>query len=181
MKHRTWLVIAFALGVLLPHEIPVPTWRLLVLPQLLTRPIEAAVASPRMYSLSVATHIYDPLDSTLYYWGGANFNPQASEGRQKIILSHNGRIVAGTVLETNLFLSASNESTSLILRKNATTDTTVHATFKHDATATFTLSGFPISFVTGDGFEFKLTTPAFATNPQQSIYVANLLFEADSR
>ena len=60
----------------------------------------------------------------------------------------------------------SSENSTLYIRVNDTTDTTITSTLKMDATSvTFNNTGLSISLSAGDYISFKLTTPTWAPNP----------------
>lgn len=116
--------------------------------------------------LQQASNFFDPADSTTYYSG--NFpalQPSTAETIQRIYIPR-----AGTITRVDLFMLTlgvgSNETSTISLRKNATSDTTLSATIDNSSVANVVnATGLSISVSAGDYIEIKWVTPAWATNP----------------
>ena len=132
------------------------------------------------YALNVRTTAGNPADSSTYYppHGGSPINATATLAAAKIFLP-----VAGTIntVYGAFFMSGaspSNENSTLYIRKNNTTDTTITSTFKiQNATNTFSSTNLGISVSAGDYVTLKWTTPAWTTNPLNVIVCYTILVQ----
>ena len=80
-------------------------------------------------------------------------------------------IVAGT-------LAAGDESTTISIRINNTTDSTLSAAVKYTAAAqTLMITGLNVAVGTADDFQLKVVTPNFATNPTTCLTACTLFFQ----
>ena len=111
-------------------------------------------------------------DSVIYYF--SNMNGLAATGTQsfsKFGFDKNKKIT-NVVLSCSQNVNYSNESVSLYLRKNATTDSTITTSLDLSTVGLNTSKVFyytvNIDVTTGDDYEFKIVTPAFATNGTNS-------------
>lgn len=111
-------------------------------------------------------------DSITYYF--SNMNGLAATGTQsfsKFGFDKNKKIT-NVVLSCSQNVNYSNESVSLYLRKNATTDSTITTSLDLSTVGLNTSKVFyytvNIDVTTGDDYEFKIVTPAFATNGTNS-------------
>ena len=74
---------------------------------------------------------------------------------------------------------ASNETGTLVIRKNATSDTTVSTGVKFDATTNVVSNtALNISLAAGDYIEGKFTAPTYATNPTGAYFGLIIEIEA---
>jgi hypothetical protein len=111
-------------------------------------------------------------DSVTYYF--SNMNGLAATGTQSFSKFgfHANRKITNVVLTCSQNVNYSNESVSLYLRKNATTDSTITTSLDLSTVGLNTSKVFyytvDIDVTTGDDYEFKITTPAFATNGTNS-------------
>ena len=111
-------------------------------------------------------------DSVTYYF--SNMNGLAASGTQSISKFgfHANRKITNVVLSCSQNANYSNESVSLYLRKNATTDSTITTSLDLSTVGLNTSKVFyytvDIDVTTGDDYEFKIVTPAFATNGTNS-------------
>lgn len=112
----------------------------------------------------------NPADSTTYYFGAFHSTAlTTSEGFNKIYIQR-----AGIITQARWFATtpggASTENSTLYIRLNGTTDTTVSATATfNDTVETLENTSLSISVSAGDYIECKLVTGSFATNPT-SVY-----------
>ena len=104
-----------------------------------------------------------PADATTYYFGAWGTSAlQTTTGARRIHILRAGVLTYGILF--GLSGGGSGETSTISVRKNATTDTTITSTF---ATNTqwevgYTLS---ISVAVNDFVEVKWVTPSWATNP----------------
>jgi hypothetical protein len=141
---------------------------------------DAAVTGPLEYSVSFAETAYNPADSTTYYFGTLeSVGPNTTQSIAKIRFGHSGRIIKAYLDVFILTTNGTAENSTLSLRLNATTDTTVSATVVHNgglgSSAVFSNLALDIPFIASDVFEAKIVTPAFSTNPQGIIYTLTLV------
>ena len=110
------------------------------------------------------------VDSVTYYFS----NMGLTTGTQSFCKFgfHANRKITNVVLTCSQNNNFSNESVSLYLRKNATTDLTITTSLDLSTVGLNTSKVFyytvNIDVTTGDDYEFKIVTPAFATNGTNS-------------
>lgn len=105
-------------------------------------------------------------DATTYYYGCVNQGNSTTTARQRCYLP-----TAGTINDVNFFVQslgqqATNETSTVSLRLNDTTDYTLSSTL--DVSGNYTAvnaSALGITVAAGDYVEFKWVTPTWATNP----------------
>lgn len=129
-----------------------------------------ADALTRRYCISGATAgtgTSTPADATTYFFG-SRVEPlvtRTASGVPKIFIPVTGTItLVRVVFSSN---NSSNETSTLSLRLNNTTDTTVSSAIDLSSAITcFSVAGtVSIAVVAGDYVEFKWVTPTWATNP----------------
>lgn len=112
----------------------------------------------------IGATVFDPTDSTTYYWGSLAAIPTTTAARRRVYIPR-----AGTITRVDLFanfVAGSNESTSFYLRLNNTTDTTLTTTGDFStAPLVVNVTGLSVAVAAGDYFEIKMVTPAWGTNP----------------
>jgi hypothetical protein len=88
---------------------------------------------------------------------------------------------AGTIKRAEIYCysgtAGTNESWSLYVRKNNTTDTLIATLAVNTNERVFTNSSLNISMAAGDYFEIKGVQPTWATNPLTTIYGGYLYIE----
>lgn len=131
------------------------------------------------YSLiaSLATTTQSPADSATYYFGSVPRNALTTvAGSTRVYIPK-----VGTIKAVFLFFSqtaGSNETSTLSIRLNNTTDTTINAAVTNDAAQTiFSNTALAITVIAGDYFEIKWPTPIWATNPLVSLASATIYIE----
>lgn len=121
----------------------------------------------------------DPADSTTYYTGQSfGIARGTSAGRRNIQIPVTGTIVAiyGNVLVTGTLGSA--ETSTVSLRLNDTTDTTISSTVVASALNNqFNGTGLGVAVVPGNTVEIKWVTPAWATNPTAVVLSGTILIQ----
>mgnify|MGYP006921377872 FL=1 len=126
------------------------------------------------YALQLATATQDPADSTTYY-GGAypSFAVGTTAARFNLAVPKAGSITmatAGVKVEGTL---GSNESITIAVRKNNSTDVTITSAAKANARVqTYSNTSMSLAVSAGDALELKITTPAWVTNPTQVAWQA---------
>lgn len=113
-----------------------------------------------------ATANTNPGDATTYYFGnGTNAALVATAtATRRVYIPKEGTIKAVYGFYTQT-AGASNENSTLSLRLNNTTDTTITTTIDNSAPNAFSNTALSIAVVTGDYIEGKWVTPTWATNP----------------
>ena len=112
------------------------------------------------------------VDSIIYYFSNMNgLSATPTQSFSKFGFARNRKITR-VVLTCSQNVNFSNESVGLYLRKNATTDLTITTTLDLSTVGLNTSKVFyydvDIDVTTGDDYEFKIVTPAFATNGTNS-------------
>jgi hypothetical protein len=114
-------------------------------------------------------YVFDPADSTTYYFGSIYSGPPTTTaGRRRIVSPYPGTmyIRSVSIFADNNTSNGSDETSTLYIRKNNTTDYTLTTVLQNDQTSeVFACSGLNIPFSQYEYFEFKWVTPAWATNP----------------
>lgn len=104
-------------------------------------------------------------DAQTLYFGQVPVAPQATTTqRRSVYFTRGGEIVACSV-GIHSTVAGSNESWSLYIRINDTTDVLIASVSNTNNLKTFTNSSLTIDVNAGDFFEMKLVCPTWATNP----------------
>jgi len=106
-----------------------------------------------------------PADATTYYFGGAFTNALTTTAAiRRLYIPKSGTIKAAYVTFSQTAGTA--ETSTISIRLNNTTDTTITASVVNNAgVTTFNNTGLSIAVVEGDYIEIKWVTPTWATNP----------------
>ena len=137
--------------------------------------------SPKVYTLNIrAIHLIDEIRiSTDYFFGNAGLAWSTSANLAKIWIPKSGTIRA---VQAWFYAMGSGtaEDVIVVIRKNNTTDYAFLATLHLNAASvlgsSYTLN---IPVAAGDYIEFKVTTPAWVTNPTAISTSGNVLIECD--
>lgn len=106
-----------------------------------------------------------PADTSNYFFG-ANGRPMSTtEGNTKMYIPVSGTLTAAEIFWFASTAAGSNESFTMYVRYNGTTDITISAVSDTSATKRFTNTGLSQSVSAGDYLEIKIITPAWGTNP----------------
>jgi hypothetical protein len=106
-----------------------------------------------------------PVDSSNYYFG-ANGRPMSTtEGNTKQFVPKAGTIKVAEVFWLAATVAGSNETVSVYIRINGTTDVLIAQIGDTAATKRFSNTALAVAVAQGDYFEIKVVTPAWATNP----------------
>lgn len=109
----------------------------------------------------------NPSDATTYYIGSRfGTAPSTSEGLSKQYVTASGTITSAYVLINDEGVTGSNETSTMSVRVNGTTDYTISSAITVDGNPlTFSNAAMSVPVVPGDYFEIKWVTPTWATNP----------------
>ena len=124
----------------------------------------------------------NPADSTSYYFGSFFSNgPSTTAAGRRIYLPYPGIITAVDVYFIIDGTLATTETSTLSIRKNNTTNTTVTTAINLSATPYHErVTGLSVDLTTAnDYFEFLWVSPAWSTNPT-NVYTAFVAFIAQS-
>lgn len=130
------------------------------------------------YALSLtAANLGTISDGGTYYFGNkAPLAPSASQGQARVYVPKAGTIKAASV-EAYFGTAGSDESVSVYIRKNSTTDYLIQAA-GIDANQGVWLNGsLNISMAAGDYFEIKVVCPTFMTNPANGRFSGSIYIE----
>jgi len=111
-----------------------------------------------------------PADNTTYYGQGSFGASQTASTLLGNILPFNCRLIGATINVQNTASNATSETFPIIIRKNDTTDLTIHAGVNCGGTApivnNYSVTGLTTDYVAGDKIQMKIITPnPWATNP----------------
>ena len=133
----------------------------------------AALQSNAGYALFVQSPEFDPADSTTYYFGALPIAPATTGAERRLHVPRAGTITRVDVT-SYAKTAGSNESVSLYVRKNDTSDTLVATVSTSANLRYFQASGLSIAVAAGDYIEIKLVCPAWGTNPLGVYFAGNV-------
>jgi enamine deaminase RidA (YjgF/YER057c/UK114 family) len=128
----------------------------------------------------IAPTAFNPLDATTYYAGdlSASLDWGTTAAARRHYVAASFQLIAASIMVRVAGTIGSGESGTLAIRKNNTTDFTISTGVLMNAANVYVqatgLSG--ASFVSGDYFELKFTTPTWATNPTNVNLIVALYF-----
>jgi hypothetical protein len=118
---------------------------------------------------------FNPADATTYYWGPFGHLVPASSSASYIWNIHRAGII--TAFSMRLICTPGTAETStLYIRKNAATDSTITSTFAVSSTI-FVYSGLSIAVALNDFIEVKWVAPTWATNPTALVGACQVFLE----
>jgi len=121
------------------------------------------------YAISVQALTSSPTDSQTVYFGMLPKAPTTTANTSKIYIR-----AAGTIKRAEIYVysgtAGTNESWSLYIRKNNTTDTLIATLAVSASERVFTNKTLSIAVADGDYIEIKGVQPLWATNPLTTIY-----------
>jgi len=101
--------------------------------------------------------------------GGVASSPGPTSGNRRVYIPR-----AGTITQAYVWgqfgTAGSNESWTMAIRINDTTDTTVASLGVSTSTRTWSNTGLSISVSAGDFFEIKSTNPTWSVQPANGIF-----------
>jgi hypothetical protein len=128
----------------------------------------------------IAPTAFNPLDATNYYAGdlSASLDWGTTAAARRHYVAASFELIAASIMVRVAGTIGTGESGTLAIRKNNTTDYTISTGVLMNAANVYVqatgLSG--ASFVSGDYFELKFTTPTWATNPTNVFLIVALYF-----
>jgi N-acetylneuraminic acid mutarotase len=128
------------------------------------------------YSINVQALTSSPTDAQTVYFGTLPKAPTTTAAISKIYIRKAGVIKAAEIYNYS-GTAGTNESWSLYIRKNNTTDTLIATVSAATNERVFTNSSLSISVAAGDYVEIKGVQPTWVTNPVTSIYGGYLYIE----
>lgn len=136
---------------------------------------KALVSDAGIYSMSFyISNAQSPADSTTYYlspYGGAGL-PATSAGH-RLYVPRAGKIIKAYV--TGGCATGSAETSTISIRLNDTTDTTIVSTLAFNASPiVFSNTALSVAVAVGDFLNVKWVSPAWATNPTSVSFSATL-------
>lgn len=127
--------------------------------------------------LTAAHTVFDPADSSTYYFGLLGGSAPSGADIYTIPISVQGSIRAA-VVRIDIGTVGTNEAATLAIRLNGTTDYPISAAIDYSTKPqTITVQTLNIPVQVGDYISFKLTTPTWATNPLQLRQVVSITIE----
>lgn len=128
------------------------------------------------YTLNVQALTSSPVDGQTVYFGMLPKAPTTTANISKVYIRK-----TGTIKVANIYCysgtAGTNESWSLYLRLNNTTDTLIQTLSVNTNERVFSNSSLSISVVAGDYVEIKSVNPTWATNPLTTIYGGYIYIE----
>lgn len=119
------------------------------------------------YTLILGAPGFNPADATTYYLGGNNQPAgNTTDGAYDIVIPKAGTIKAVTISSNTGGTLGSNETSSISIRLNSTSDTLITSSFAtNPSPGFFSNTSMSVSVAVGDKVSLKWVTPTYATNP----------------
>jgi hypothetical protein len=109
----------------------------------------------------------NPADATTYYFGSfPHLALTATQGTNRIYIPRAGKITKVYVWFVINSVLGSAETSTLYIRLNTATDTTISSSLNMSGPALYSNTALGITVAAGDFVEMKWVTPTWATNPQ---------------
>ena len=124
-------------------------------------------SAPYFIPLASANTGSDPADATTYYFGDApSFILNTTlDAYLRVYVPIAGTVTGAEILFVPVGVAGTTETSTLYVRKNNSTDTTLSTTIALNTTYHETVTGLSLSVSAGDYLTGKWTTPTWATNP----------------
>ena len=121
------------------------------------------------YILNVQALTSSPTDAQTIFFGNLPKAPVTTAANSRVFIRE-----AGTIIRAEIYCFAgtagTNESWSIFLRLNNTTDTLIATVAAATSERIFSNAAMSIPVVSGDYFEIKSVNPTWATNPLTCIF-----------
>lgn len=131
---------------------------------------DPAYAEPGGYTITVhAGNQATTTDSQTRYFGSITWEPQTTAATQRVYIPKAGTIVAAYIF-AHAATAGSNESWSMYIRKNNSTDTLIATVAASTQQRVWSNTALSISVAQGDYIEIKSVQPAWVTNPANVAY-----------
>lgn len=128
------------------------------------------------YTLAVQALTSSPTDAQTIYFGNLPKAPVTAAGTSKVYIPK-----AGTIKVVELYCfsgtAGTNESWTIYVRLNNTTDTAIATVAASANERRFSNTGLSIAVVAGDYIEIKSINPTWATNPLTTIFGGSIYIE----
>lgn len=126
------------------------------------------VKNAGVIEMTAGFSLFSPADATTYYWGQwDSLVPTTTANFRRMYIQRAGIITTARIYIIGT-AAGSAETSTMSLRLNNTTDTTVTSTLAITAYPTVvTNTSLTLSVAFGDYLEWKWVTPTWATNPTQ--------------
>lgn len=131
----------------------------------LINPIPPTAGGTKYYVIPILFLQVSFADATTRYFGGLSVQPSATEGVQSQVHIPIAGTITGVELHTWSSVAGTNESWTMYLRLNNTTDITIATLSDTNATKDFSNLALSQAVIVGDVIEGKTITPTWATNP----------------
>jgi hypothetical protein len=118
-----------------------------------------------------------PADATTYFWGATATVPITTSAQRKVYIRRTGTIRSAEYYTIALGTAGSNESLSIYVRVNDTTDYLIATVSASTAERDFSNAAINITVIAGDFIELKMVCPTWATNPTNLLGGGYLLVE----
>jgi len=118
-------------------------------------------------TMSIMGASFDPLDSTVYYFSDKGSQvPTTAANYRYMSIPYTGIITGCVISSVAGTVTGSNELIDFKIRKNNTTDYDVGTVSAASVQRVVKNMALNIPITNGDSIEIKITTPAWATNPE---------------
>lgn len=118
---------------------------------------------------------WNPTDGSAYYIGAWHGSPAGTSGASRRLYIPR----AGTITAIDIYITCttgSSETSTVYIRKNDTTDTSVSTAIALNASPYHELvTGLSISVAAGDYIELKWVTPTWSTNPTAVYWYSHIV------
>jgi len=124
--------------------------------------------TPTGYTLFVGAAALNPSDATTYFIGGNySLTPNTNSTVGRIYIPKTGTVKAVYFVITKTGTTGTSEQSTLSIRINNTTDTTISATVDTSVSTVIPVinAAMSLAVTVGDLFEIKWVTPTWVTNP----------------
>lgn len=130
------------------------------------------------YVLHAALFNVNPADATTYYFGSWDSAGLTSTGGvRRIYIQRAGKITKADILFV-ITSGGSGETSTMSLRLNDTTDTTLSSAIEANSTVEhFTNTAISVAVAVGDYVEIKWVTPTWTSNPTGLLAMVRLFIE----
>jgi len=136
--------------------------------------------TPRTYTIPVGSYDVSPLDNTTYYFGCTHSKvPNTTATAFKVRVPMSGVIRAAFINSFAATVAGSNESQTMYIRIDNSTDVTIAAVSTTDAEREFVNYSLNTHVSAGSYLTIKWVCPSFATNPTNVKNGGYILIEAD--
>ncbi len=129
------------------------------------------------YTLTIGGSSFSPADATTYYAGWPlALAPTTTANIRRVLVPQPGSVRTVCFSFANNSILGTAETSSVFLRLNNATDTTLSTAVTNDVMpTTYCTTGLAVPVVVGDSLELKWTTPTWATNPS-NLHITGVVY-----